>query len=518
MGIRLVVVSACLSSASIAHAAVFTVTNTSDADPGSLRAAINDANAAKGNNTIVFAATGMITLASPLPALGFTLTITGPGADHLTIQGSAAATPMLTADGTVQLSGMTLTGAVNASNDGGAIVSSGSLVLLDSVITGNSAQSGGAIFSTGPLTVRRSTISSNDGSGVIVAAGDTTLFDTTIADNQGTAIVFSAAGKTLVINRCTISGNTDPSGIAGLQLQGGTANISNTTFSGNNGQQGGDFWTFSSGVTLTLLNVTSVGAKAPVLRFDHTATVAMRNTLFAGTGARCIGTPTSQGHNLSTDATCNLTQTTDKPGVNPLVGPLADNGGSTKTHALMFGSPAANAGDSASLESSDQRGKPRVQFGAADIGALEVTEPMIGTQPVGQSVNEGDAFTLTVVATNQNSTTALAYQWRKDGEDIVGATSSTFTRTHAVVDDAGMYDVLVINDGGGLASAKVAVTVAAVIRPDGPPDASPDAPSTMEQGGGGGCCSAAGDGPWSSAALGAGLVALLCTPRRRRSR
>jgi hypothetical protein len=311
MGIRLVVVSACLSWASVAHAAIFMVSNTSDADPGSLRAAINDANAANGTNSIIVDATGTITLASPLPAIGFTLTITGPGADRLTIHGSGASTPLMTVDGTVQLSGVTLTGAANA-NDGGAImVTSGSLTLLDSVITGNTATRGSGIFSMGALTIRRSTIAGNVGRGAIFAAGDATVTDTTIADNQGTAIVLSAAGKTLVIDRCAISGNTEASGIAGLQLQGGTANIRNTTFSGNDGQQGGDFWTFSSGVTLTLLNVTSVGARAPALRFDHTATVTMRNTLFAGTGARCMGSPTSQGHNLSTDATCNLTQTSD---------------------------------------------------------------------------------------------------------------------------------------------------------------------------------------------------------------
>ncbi len=55
-------VLALLLWASAAHATIFTVTNTSDADPGSLRAAINAANDARGNNTIVFEATGTITL------------------------------------------------------------------------------------------------------------------------------------------------------------------------------------------------------------------------------------------------------------------------------------------------------------------------------------------------------------------------------------------------------------------------------------------------------------------------
>src|SRR4029079_16686061 len=111
--------------------------------------------------TISIDVTGTITLASPLPTLSFTLTINGPGASRLTIQGSAATSPLITVDGTVQISGVTLTGGANASNDGGAIlVTSGSLAVLDSAITGNSAGRGSAIFATGPLTGQHSTISS----------------------------------------------------------------------------------------------------------------------------------------------------------------------------------------------------------------------------------------------------------------------------------------------------------------------------------------------------------------------
>jgi predicted outer membrane repeat protein len=384
------------------------------------------------------------------------------------------------------------------------------LTLLDSVVTGNSASTGSGIYSTGTLTIRRSTISGNTGTGAVYGGGDTTVIDSTIADNQGTAIVFPTASKALTIDRSTISGNMDASGIGGLQLQGGTANIRNTTFSGNSGAQGGDFWTFSDGVTLSLINVTATGGSAPALLFDHAATVTLRNTLLAGSGARCSpgSLPTSQGHNLSSDTTCNLTDASDKPGVDPMLGPLAANGGATRTHALLAGSPALNAGDGASLEPLDQRGKPRVQFAAVDIGAVEVTEPMVTTQPAPQTVNEGDPFTLGVAAMNQNSATLLKFQWRKDGNPIANATSETFTRAAAMVADAGMYDVLVINDGGGLPSMPVVVTVTPAVKPDGSP--------ADGDGGGGGCCSSTGDGAWLSAVFGLVLVALLGAPRRRR--
>lgn len=514
MGIRLVVVLAFLVWHSVAHGAAFTVTNTNDTGVGSLRNAIINANGAQGTNTIVINATGTINLASQLPAANFTLTITGPGAGQLTIR-SAGAFPVFTFNGTIQLSGVTIKdGANSGGNGGGIVVTGGSLVLLDSTITGNSASIGSGIYSTGTLTIQRSALSGNIGTGAVYGGGDTTVIDSAIADNQGTAIVFPTTNKTLTINRTTISGNTDATGIGGLQLQGGTANIRNTTFSGNTGPQGGDFWTFSDGVALSLINVTAANSSAPALLFDHTATVTLRNTLLAGTGARCSAgsLPTSQGHNLSSDTTCNLTDATDKPGVDPVLGPLAANGGTTKTHALLAGSPALNAGDGASLDTTDQRGKPRVQFKSVDIGAVEVTEPTIVTQPIlkkpagylaDDPLIEGDEFTLTVAAMNQNSTTLLKFQWRKDGVAIAGATGDTWTKSDVTTDDAGMYDVLVINDGGSLPSMAVAVTVMATVKGDG------------SSGDGGGCCSSTGGGAWSNAVFGLMLAAFLGIPRRR---
>jgi hypothetical protein len=510
MGIRRVVVLVLLLWASAVHATTFVVDSVNDAGPGSLRAAITNANGAQGSNTIAIDIdpAGAIVLATPLPPLRFTLTIMGPGAKQLTIRGDGTG-PVFTIDGTVELSGMTITGGANiAGNGGGIAVTGGSLALLDSVVTGNAALVGAGIHAAGPLTILNSTISGNEGTGAIHCSDEATLADSTIADNMGTAIVFASAGKTLSISRSTISGNTEHNGIGGLQLQGGTADIRSTTFSGNTGSVGGDFG-ISIGVALSLTNVTAVGGSLPGLLFDTGSTIMVRNTLFAGTGARCSpGTIVmSQGHNLSSDATCNFTAATDRVVVAPVLGPLADNGGRTRTHAPLAGSPALNAGDGTGLGNAvDQRGKPRVQFGTVDIGAVEVTEPMIMTQPAAQSLAEGDSFSLSVAAMNQNSATPLAFQWRKDGAPIAGATAATFAKPGASVEDSGLYDVLVSNDGGGIASARVAVTVMPAIRGDGSP-----------MGDDGGCCSSTARGTWPTAVLGAMLV-LGGGRRRRRSR
>ncbi|MCS7222228.1 MAG: choice-of-anchor Q domain-containing protein [Anaerolineae bacterium] len=82
---------------------------------------------------------------------------------------------------------------------------------------------------------------------------------------------------------------------------------------------------------------------------------------------------TSQGHNLSDDATCAawLTASGDLNHTDPRLGPLQDNGGPTPTHALLPGSPAINAGTNVGCPPTDQRGVPRPQGPRCDIGAFE---------------------------------------------------------------------------------------------------------------------------------------------------
>jgi hypothetical protein len=117
-------------------------------------------------------------------------------------------------------------------------------------------------------------------------------------------------------------------------------------------------------------------------------------------------------------------------------------------------------------------------------------------------VTVGHAFTLTIVAANQNSGRPLGYQWRKEATAIAGAVQSTYNKS-AELTDAGNYDVLVTNDGGTLTSMSVAVAI-----DPAPPTAEP--PSS-----GGGCCSVSG-GDWSTGALGLLVAGLLGSPRRRR--
>jgi hypothetical protein len=80
-------------------------------------------------------------------------------------------------------------------------------------------------------------------------------------------------------------------------------------------------------------------------------------------GGNCYGTTTSNRYNVSSDGTCNFTDTGDLKNTNPLLGPLQYNGGPTQTMALLAGSPAIDAGnpggctdDRGRLLKTDQRG------------------------------------------------------------------------------------------------------------------------------------------------------------------
>ena len=82
--------------------------------------------------------------------------------------------------------------------------------------------------------------------------------------------------------------------------------------------------------------------------------------------------------------------------------------------------------------------------------------PAIATQPAAQSVTAGQAATLTVSATGGGT---LAYQWRRDGIPIAGATAATFAITATAVTGAGSYDVVVTNSAGSVMSAKAFLSV-----------------------------------------------------------
>ncbi|HEX2851008.1 MAG TPA: choice-of-anchor Q domain-containing protein [Acidimicrobiales bacterium] len=134
---------------------------------------------------------------------------------------------------------------------------------------------------------------------------------------------------------------------------------------------------------VTIANNTFSGGSSPdnvggVLVEYYNA--SFKNSIIANnTAPQCAaisgGAVVSGGHNLSSDDTCGFTMPGDLENTDPMLGPVADNGGLVPTQALLAGSPAIDAGDAAGAPSTDARGVARPQGAGVDIGAFEYVPP-----------------------------------------------------------------------------------------------------------------------------------------------
>jgi len=247
-----------------AAAATFNVDSLADDGTGeTLREAIVAANLAAGPDTITFAAglSGTISLGSDLPNITDTLSIVGPGADVLAVDGGGTAGDGdgnqifyfdSVTSGTNVVSGLTLTGGYNSY--GGAIgLSDGyaSLDVIDMVITGNEAEyyGGGVAFddSTGSLVISGSLITDNlagEGAGGVYvdSTGDFIISGTTISDNisegGGGGVHVSGEG-TMMVEFSEISDNSADGTGGGFYIYETDVTIESSTISGNSTYSGG---------------------------------------------------------------------------------------------------------------------------------------------------------------------------------------------------------------------------------------------------------------------------------------
>jgi hypothetical protein len=315
---------------------------------------------------------------------------------------------------------------------GGALDVTGAGALQNLTITGNTAtETFGAYAPTGfagganlngndqRLSISDSTISHNDsgagGGGLGVDAARVT--DTTVADNQS-----QYAGGAYVeggrLENVTVSGNKATGG-GGLEVGGsGNTRLINSTVSGNQALGGGSqaYSGLGGGVLVSteIKYSTDPGelkARASTIA-DNTAAVSggnlyayqenavddpfvqLRGTILANGTAPGNGGDVAQSQGGSIQAGFSLIESaggitifgdpsgTNLIGVDPELGPLANNGGPTQTRALDPTSPAVDASQAFGL-STDQRGSPRTVDSAAanttlsdgtDIGAYELQD------------------------------------------------------------------------------------------------------------------------------------------------
>ncbi|HYD50871.1 MAG TPA: right-handed parallel beta-helix repeat-containing protein [Terriglobales bacterium] len=287
-----------------------------------------------------------------------------------------------------------------------ATSSSGSeLNVVDSVLADNGGVGASACCGWS-LRLTRSRVAGNTGGGVYATAGnELTVTDSTIESNGGTGIARTAGGfavitgSTIANNVAVAAGGDFARATGGIDVCcGGLASISSSTISGNTasvtagtfGGQAVGGVSVNSGAMMSVRSCTiaansaqgdeSTSVVGGVAKAADVGLLTLGNSIVAANfggdvSSDVLGPISSVGYNLIGDSTgstglvaTDLAGTTTSP-IDPLLGPLADNGGLTETLALLAGSPAIDAGDHASAPAADQRGIPR--NGIADIGAFE---------------------------------------------------------------------------------------------------------------------------------------------------
>lgn len=366
----------------------------------SLRAAIQEANASSGPDVITLPA-GRIELSQPnrfpvpsqtadleldptsgdIDLLLGPIAISGAGAARTTIDGNGIDRVFSVAPtASLSVRDLTITGGDATANDkteadisiGGAILNQGGQLTAERVaLVDNKADGGGGIFSIPftTFTLRDSLVARNaavEGGGLRIDGG-ATIINTTITGNS---LFHRLAGDYIPDEITGYGGGIDHRG-------SGNVTIVNSTITNNQALKAGGGYSSGQGYTpISLLT-----QQWPYKTYLANTVIAGNTT--AGKPDNCHVSSmviVSQGHNLASDATCFLTAAGDRPGSDPLLGGLADNGGPTASQLPAAGSPLIDAAASAGCPSADQRGVPRPYGTACDIGAVEWTPA--GAHPV----------------------------------------------------------------------------------------------------------------------------------------
>jgi RHS repeat-associated protein len=238
------------------------------------------------------------------------------------------------------------------------------------------------------------------GAGGNGGAGSSTGGNGGIAGTGGGGGLYNA-GRTGVTN-CTASSSGASGGAGGV---GGSGGAFNGSAGGNGAVQGDD--AANSGGSFTLKN--------SILAYGLTG------------GHNGYDTIIDAGNNISSDTSISLTNSTSHSNTDPLLGSLADNGGPTKTCALLAGSPAIDAGSTAAAPSQDQRGYFR--WGTPDIGSYEYGNQGLEVLALGPYASLDRDVGLFTIDTGFVSTGPLAVNYvlsgtASNGVDYVQITNS----------------------------------------------------------------------------------------------
>lgn len=336
------------------NAATINVVNLNNSGAGSLRQAVLDANS---GDIIAISVPGTITLNSQI-LINKDLIFNGLPSFASIINGNNATRIFEITAGNVTFNGLLfLDGATPDSGGAMKITTSGTVNVNHCVFSSCYAS-----YDGGALLTSNSTVNITD-----------CTFDGNAVNFDGGGIRINS-GSTVLIKRSTFSGNSSGYSGAGIRvMSGANVTVENSTLSGNNATlNGGGFEGFMMLKNCTVTNNSAGsaggGGKASnntnilnCIFYNNTASTSPDvNGNFLSVGFNIIGNSSGASGFIATDMI----------GVDPMLGPLQDNGGKTLTHAIPISSVAINAGSNCcTAPMEDQRDSIRVCN--PDIGAFE---------------------------------------------------------------------------------------------------------------------------------------------------
>lgn len=355
---------------------------------------------------------------------------------------------------TSTISGNTVNGTIFLNGGGSGVFNLGQLTITDTIIRSNTGTrtpgalggGGAGVFNAGTGTLTTSTVTENvydNLGGGIYNAATFTIERSTIHGNTGAAGggLYGAQG-TLFVKKSTISGNSAHGG-GGIGIDSGTVIVENSTISGNFASAAGGGVDTSISQSTSIVNSTITnntagsggggifGAVATLgnsIVANNTASFSrdIHANLIMSLDYNLIGQAPSgetfTGYFIAGATAHNIHE------VDPKLGPLADNGGPTRTHALLSGSPAIDKGKNFTTEATDQRGSPRpVDLAASpnagggdgsDIGALELGK-LPGDLDGDGDVDRDDVAILLVDRNKTVKASACGAQCDLDGDGMI---------------------------------------------------------------------------------------------------
>ncbi|MBL36818.1 MAG: hypothetical protein CMP07_00240 [Xanthomonadales bacterium] len=357
--------------------------------------------------------TGSILVTGRFQTVSEPLAIHGPGRDVLALDATNSPDGVFATSAPLSFHGLTVRNAVTTGNDNTFQVGAPA-IFSECRFADNSSDGAGALFVLGDVTIdrcvfERNTASEAAGGGAIfgnnpnlsILISRSRFSQNEATSGSGGALRLSGSGTVVDIVDSTFDGNSADAGGGGVSVSGSDLLVTNSTFSGNESGSFGGGLVVNAGATLSIASSTIAGNSARagggLSSGIPAADASLRNTILAGNtdsdnGVEpdCSGNFTTGGHNIVgiPGSFCSgFVDTVDGDQVgdsgnpiNPLLGPLADNGGPTPTRALLPGSPAIEAGNPAGCADAlgvpltqDQRGQPRPAPSGTpcDVGAFE---------------------------------------------------------------------------------------------------------------------------------------------------